>query len=381
MSRRLVLLGGGHAHLFVLEGFIRGEFPAVDAVMVSPVSRQAYSGMVPGMVGGRYAVDELTFDLAALARAGGVELVPGSAARIEPRAQAVRLDDGRRLAYDVLSIATGSGLRGADLPGVREQALFVKPIDAATAIVPALTTAVKAARDGRIRVAVVGGGLAGVELALAVRAQLRVLDAGKSIVTLIEAAPRILPERRSAAREAERALTRNGVTVRAGIAAQGATATTVVLADGSAVPADVLIWATGPTSTDLLRSSGLATDAQGFLLVNDELRSVSDPLVFAAGDAATLEDHPTTPKAGVYAVRQGPVLRNNLAAACRGAGEFRSYAPQRRFLALLNTGDGRAILSYGPLTLTSRWAMELKDRIDRGFMARFQAIAARTAAR
>jgi NADH dehydrogenase FAD-containing subunit len=106
--------------------------------------------------------------------------------------------------------------------------------------------------------------------------------------------------------------------------------------------------------------------------VNDHLQSVSDPAVFAAGDAATLARFPGTPKAGVYAVREGPILWASLRAALNGARFSARYKPQPRFLALLNTGDGRAILSYGRLALWGRAWMALKDRIDRGFMRRFQ---------
>ena len=243
----------------------------------------------------------------------------------------------------------------------------------------ALTAAVEAAHGRGVQVVVVGGGTAGVELALAAQARLCGFGREEGAVTLVETMPRILPERPSAAGAAERALTRNRVRVRAGVAARAATATALLLADGSTVPADVLIWATGAGSTDLLRSSGLVTDGQGFVLVKDTLNSVSDPLVFAAGDAATLETYPATPKAGVYAVREGAVLSHNLAVACRGDGPLRRYVPQPRFLTLLNTGDGRAILSYGPLTLTARWVMTLKDWIDRRFVARFRSISVRTA--
>jgi selenide,water dikinase len=109
----------------------------------------------------------------------------------------------------------------------------------------------------------------------------------------------------------------------------------------------------------------------GFLLVDERLRSVSDARVFAAGDAASLAGWPDTPKAGVYAVREGPVLRDNLAAACAGDDPPRSYAPQQRFLTLLNTGDGRAVLSYPPWAASGRWVMRLKDVIDRRFVRRF----------
>jgi NADH dehydrogenase FAD-containing subunit len=148
------------------------------------------------------------------------------------------------------------------------------------------------------------------------------------------------------------------------------------------VPADLVVWTAGTRAPDLFRDSGLPTDPHGFLLVEETLQASGVPEVFAAGDAASLVTAPQTPKAGVYAVRQAPVLVHNLSAAlgrvargrpAGGAGnELRAYHPQSRFLALLNTGDGRAIFSYGDLALAGRWAMHLKDWIDRGFMRRFQ---------
>jgi selenide,water dikinase len=369
---RLLLLGGGHAHLFVLEALTRGAFEGAEVTLVSPVRRQAYSGMVPGLIAGRYRADELSFDLEAIARTVGARYVPLAGRRILPQAGRIELADGRLESYDILSVATGSALRGGALPGVAEQALPVKPIDRAGQIVPALSRALAA--DEAPAVVVVGGGAAGIEIALAVRARLRLLAGGDvGTVTLLEAAPGLfggqLPR---AARAAAQALARNRVVLRLGAEVASASASGVRLADGTELPARVLVWAAGATATDVLRTSGLALDPQGFLLVDDRLRSPSDGRIFAAGDAATPAGWPQTAKAGVYAVRAGPVLCANLAAACRGADPPLRYRPQRRFLALLNTGDGRAICSYGSFAASGRWAMTLKDRIDRRFMRRFK---------
>jgi NADH dehydrogenase FAD-containing subunit len=148
--------------------------------------------------------------------------------------------------------------------------------------------------------------------------------------------------------------------------------------------ADLIIWATGGRGPALFAGARLTLDERGYLLVDDTLRSLDDPCILAAGDAATLATHPETPKSGVYAVREGPVLRDNLVRAlarARGASGAvradRRYRPQRRSLVLLNTGDGRAILSYGLLALEGRWVMRLKDRIDRRFMRRFQRLGER----
>ncbi len=351
---RLVLLGGGHAHLFVLEGVAQGAFTGAEVTLVSPVDRQVYSGMIPGMLAGRYRPEELSFDLEAMARGAGVRYVSAAGHRIRADTDEVELDGGAVLPYDVLSVATGSAVRGTDLPGVAGRALPIKPIDRALAIVPALVQALRAEEHPPVVVA--GGGAAGIELALAVRARLSLLagpDTGT--VTLLESAPRLFAGRLPSVEHAvQRALARNRVALRCSADVVAATESGVRLAEGTEVPARVLVWAAGAAATDLLRTSGLALDAQGFLVVDERLRSPSHPRIFAAGDAATPARWPDTPKAGVYAVREGPVLCANLAAACRGLDPPRAYRPQRRALALLNTGDGRAILSYGQLAASGR---------------------------
>ena len=365
----MLLLGGGHAHLFVLEGLGRHTAHNIETTLVSLDRRHAYSGMVPGMIGGRYDVADLSVELPALCRRVGARFIQAEATRLDPAGRSVLLRSGERIEYDVLSIAVGSTVQGADLPGVAQHACRVKPIGRALELVPAVERA--AARATPPTVAVVGGGAAGIEVALGLRARLRIL-AKTGEVTLIESSNRLLGGQLPAAeRLVHRALSRNGVGVRLGDPVTGVSGDAVELA-GRSVPAQVVVWATGAEATPLLRSSGLAADDRGFLLVNERLQSVSDPAVFAAGDAATLERFPRTPKAGVYAVREGPILWANLQAALAGRRLTARYNPQPRFLALLNTGDGRAILTYGSLALWGRSWMVLKDRIDRGFMRRFQ---------
>lgn len=381
MTSHLVLAGGGHAHLYVLEGLATRRFPpGVTVTLVAPDDRHAYSGMVPGLIGGRYRSEELLLDLGALARSAGATFVEGTVRGLDPGQREILLADGRRLGYDLLSLAVGSGNVGADRPGIRESAIFLKPIDRALAIVPALEQAVADAGPSGPAVVVVGAGAAGVELAFALRARLGRLGRPAAPVTLVEGGDRILADRSASCRRlAERLLRGAGVGIVLGGEVGALESGRLTLPSGARVRGDLVVWATGPAAPEFFRDSGLATDERGYLRVDRTLRSVTRPEIFAAGDAASLEGHPDLPKAGVYAVRQGPVLRDNLAAAAAGRRPPRRFRPRRRFLALLNTGDGRAICSYGELAAHGRWAMALKDRIDRRFIARFrrQPVAAR----
>jgi selenide,water dikinase len=364
MMGRLVLAGGGHAHLFVLEAAAAGRFQGADIVLVSPTRHQAYSGLLPALVAGKLAEPSLSFDLQRLAERARVRFLEDRVEAVDPQARRVRLASGRVEDYRTLSFATGSQAGGLEVPGVRERALPLRPL----ARVRELLEAADAAPDG-IHVAVVGGGAAGIEVACALRRRLGV----RGHVAVVDAAPRLLADRaEEASRVAEAELRRRSIGVAAGARVLEVTPTGLRLDSGAMVPARLVVWAVGGAAPSLFRDAGLATDGAGWLQVDDTLRSVSHPDIFAAGDAATLAGATWVPKAGVYAVRQGPVLAANLAAVVAGKAPPRRYRPRRDFVALLSLADGSAIFSRGTTAFASPFAQRLKDWIDGRFMRRFQ---------
>lgn len=336
---RLLLLGGGHAHAVVLRD-LRGA----DVTLVTPFPHHTYSGMVPGFVAGHYRLDEIRIDLASLAARAGVKLVIGRVAALDAARRLARLEDGTQLQYDVASLNLGS--IPASAPGSAQHALAAKPFEN-------FMERWLEAKDRVKSVAVVGAGAAGVEIAMAVAYR------AAAQVTLYSDRPAV-------GRRIARALERNGVTLRSNTPVTAVEPGPAVLAADTLASFDLVIWTAGAAPLPWLRHSGLDTDAKGFVLVDDKLRSVSHPEVFAAGDCATLRDAPH-PKSGVYAVRHGKVLAQNL----RG-GELRSYAPQRRALALLSCGARYAIADWGGFSAEGAWAWRWKDRIDRGWIAGFR---------
>ncbi len=376
---RLLLVGGGHGQLFVLEALAQGRLRGGAVVLVASHAGQLYSGMVPGLVEGRYALEEMTIDLRALARAAGAEFVEGTVTRIDSAARRVHLADGATLEYDVASIAIGGDLAGADIPGVRAHARFVKPIDRAVGLVPALEAAAQAAGPEPLQVVVVGAGASGIEIALATRTRLDRLGASRAIISLVDSTDILLRDRGLAAADAaERALRDGEVTVRLSTGIEEVGPAHIRITGGRAIPADLVIWCTGTEAPSLFRESGLPVDARGYLTVDEYLAVPGATGLYGAGDAISLHTVRRVPRAGVYAVHQGPVLANNLAAAlgAPGAAPSRRYIPQAQSLALLNCGDGRAILSYSGVALTSGWAMRLKDWLDRRFVRRFTKLGA-----
>jgi selenide, water dikinase len=374
----LVLVGGGHAHVQVLRRFLMRPPPLRLTVVVDdPVA--VYSGMVPGLVAGQYEAQELEIDVVPLARRAGAEVVLATATGVDPVGRSIALEGRAPLAYDVASFDVGSTVLGLDLPGVRAHAVATRPIARLVRDVGSLL-ARAAALAAAPRVVVVGGGAGGVELAFTLEARLGRQGLAPQ-VTLVHAGDRLLEGFPGglAARAARRAAER-GIALRPHSRVVAATAETVELEDGSELECDVLIWVAGATSHGILRGAGLPTDDRGFVRIRSTLQVEGYDTLFAAGDCATLIEHPGTPKAGVYAVRQGPYLTANLLATAVG-GSLRRYRPQRDFLTLLNLGDGVALGAKWGLAFEGRWVMRLKDRIDRRFVRRFQVLDAAGAAR
>jgi selenide,water dikinase len=366
--KRLLLVGAGHAHLFVLESLARAPLPGVETVLVSIGSQQLYSGMMPGWLAGDYALEQLAFGLPGLAQAAGARLEPSGARSVDAHRREVHLWNNQVLSYDVASFDIGSLAAGTDLPGVLEHTLTLKPLEKLMGLLIAATE-----QSGPLLV--VGGGAAGVEMALCLQARTRrpttLLESG-------DAVPRGAP--RSAVRVVHRLLARREVTLRLGARVASVSEGSVSLTSGEAVPFTTCVWATGPKPNPLMASSGAALDAQGYLAVEDTLRSPSHPELFAAGDCAGFISGQRVPKAGVYAVRQGPVLVSNLRVALTGQGSLQPYRAQAGFLSLLNAGDGTAVGAWKGLAFHGRSMWRLKDSIDRRFMARFQRLGGNTPA-
>jgi NADH dehydrogenase FAD-containing subunit len=303
-----------------------------------------------------------------LAAAAGARWCQGEIDALDPARRQLQLADGSTLEYDVLSLNVGSTLQPP--PSEHAQMLPLRPLAMLRRRYESLLERwAREAADRPFVVTAVGGGAAGFEALLAVLTRLRALRPEQVVQGgLLTRGTRLLPGLAPAARRAvQRALDRAGVTVQFGSGWCAAV-------DRSS---DVVLWATGAEAhgwqKDPVRRGSLAVDDQGFVRIDGQLRSVSHPQVFATGDCASWSG-PALPKAGVHAVRMGPVLAGNLRAALRvpaAAGDLRAHRPQRHFLALLATGDGRAIASRGPFGAEGAWAWRWKDRIDRRFLQQF----------
>lgn len=369
--RRLLLVGAGHSHLEVLRRFGQAAPPGAEVVLVSPGREAPYSGMLPGLVAGHYTHAEAHVAVEPLATRARAEFHPARVVALDPEARRATLDDGSAIAFDLASLDVGSSPAVAGVVGAAEHALAVRPVDRFLAGWDGVCDAARRQRGARL--AVVGGGPAGVELALAMHHRLvRELGDGSRVsVSLVGDAPRLLPQHAAcAARLAERSLRERGVALHLGQRVARCDEEGLLLQGGERVAADTVVWAAGSGAPRWLAATGLACDAAGYVAVDDTLRSVSHPAVFAAGDCASMVAHPR-PRSGVIAVRQGPPLASNLAAVLAG-GTPTPFVPQREALAIVATGDRRGIATRGGWALEGAWVWRWKDHLDRAFMARYR---------
>ena len=364
--KRLLLLGGGHAHVHVLQGLAREPARGVELCLVTPYLRQMYSGMVPGLVAGHYEVDQVQIPLAPLVAAAGVQLRQTHVVALDAGRRQVTLADGQVLAYDLLSIDTGSEMNRDRLPGARAHALFVRPIEGFVQMLDAL---VDRASRRALDLAVIGGGAAGFELATALEHRLHGLAAEPTRVALVTGGPPPLdgyPLR--VVHRAARALQSQRITVFLDSCSEVAV-DHLRLSGGSRLACDLAIMATGGDAPGWVQGSGLALGAAGHVQTGPTLQSLSHPEVLAAGDVAERPDAPH-PRSGVYAVRAGPPLLANLRRALAGQ-PLQPHRPQARTLNLLSCGRRAALASWGGWSAQGAWVWWWKDHIDRAFVRRY----------
>lgn len=359
----LVLVGGGHAHVQVLRAFGMRPEPGVRLTLIAKEWDAPYSGMLPGFIAGHYRYDECHINLVRLARFAKARLILGSVTGVDRAARRVAIDGRPPLGYDLLSIDVGVTPDVSGIAGATDHALIVKPISTLTAKWTALEAAARQPGGAR-RFVVIGGGAAGFELVHALRHRF-----GDGNFTLVAGGALLGSLNRLARRYAGESLKEAGINLIESDAAIRIARDEVKLASGRRIAADAILISTAAGAAPWFRQSALPTDDNGFLAVKPTLQLPDDDNVFAAGDCATVLDHPRD-KSGVFAVRQGAPLGENLRLRARGLAA-KPFTPQSRYLMLLSTGRKHAIAVHGPLALRGEWVWRWKDRIDREFVERF----------
>ena len=368
IEKNVVLVGAGNAHLVFVKRFGMRPLPGVAVTLVSEFGEIPYSAMTTGCIAGDYQPDEITIDLVRLCATVGVRFVAQRVERIDPAWRRVYFSDRPPLSYDALSLGIGS--LPACPPSLRtaEHSLFMRPMGPFLRKLTELEDELRRA-PRPFHFVVVGGGASGCELTLAIRRRLGAFPGFR--MTLLQANTRLLPHFPPAVAAAfQSAYDEYGIRVRVATRVTGGDGQALELAVGERLPFDAVLWATNAAPPALLQGAGLAVNANGFLQVRNTLQSVTDPAVFGTGDCVAFVSHPDLPRNGVHAVRQGRVLFDNVDAFLHEQ-QLLPFRPQKRCLTLLNTADGKAVFSYGPLAFRKAWVRRLKDAIDRRWIAKY----------
>ncbi|MFB2979707.1 FAD-dependent oxidoreductase [Microseira sp. BLCC-F43] len=393
--KELVLIGGGHTHAIALKDFAHNPLPDVRIVLISDVEQTPYSGMLPGYVAGFYSYEECHIDLNSLTQYVKAKMICDRAIGLDLNNNLVLCENQSPVRFDLLSIDIGSTPATLSVPGAAEHAIPVKPVPHFLQQWNQIIEEVTNNPDSLIRIGIVGGGAGGVELALNVHSRLSKI---LKFPQLWDRRPRLSQPKINSESQAkinseqsnleihlfhrdaelmtnhnpwvrqhmQQLLTRRGIFVHLQENVGEVKPQLVCCESGLNVEFNYLFWVTQASAPDWPKISGLAVDATGFILVSDTLQSVSHPQVFAAGDIATIVNHPC-PKAGVFAVRQGKPLFNNLWRTLQGQ-PLKPYKPQKRYLSLIGTGEGSAVASWGSFGWESPLLWYCKDWIDRQFM-------------
>jgi len=372
----IVLIGGGHSHVGVLRRFGMKPQPGVRLTLICRDTHTPYSGMLPGYIAGHYSYDEVHIDLRKLAEFAGARFFRDEAIGLDRGEKRVKCRNRPDVPYDLLSINIGSTPQVSGVEGAPEHAVPVKPIHRFNDRWLALLERVRQ-HAGTTRIAVVGAGAGGVELTLAMqhrlRNELRSLDRDPNELQfdLLTSSDHILPTHSAWVRERFAGiLAQRKVSLHLGAAVTRVDRECLHTATGETISADETVWVTRAGGAPWLRETGLTLDHDGCIEVGDTLQTLIDPAIFAAGDIATMVNHPRE-KAGVFAVRQGRPLADNLRRLALGRAP-RPFQPQKRWLALISTGDKHAIASRDRLAFSGDWVWRWKDWIDRRFMRRFE---------
>lgn len=375
-SKKLLLIGGGHAHIQLLKEWQKSPLPNLTVSLISDVRHAIYSGMVPGYIAGQYQFGDLSFDLQAICAKSNVTFIRDKASGLVPDRQMLTLESGQSLFYDILSINMGSTV--SPIEGIPEEVLIpTRPISGLIKGIDEIFAMKKEEiKNHCSHIAVIGGGAAGYEIAVCMAERIRRERPGEEqriTISLIAGEHGLLSGMSGGLiRRAEKVLLEKGIL----LLNEKVTAFDhhiLRLQSGINLQASKIIWAAGAAPHPEWKDFGISLSPKGFIPITQTLQNPEYSNIFAVGDSADWVKNPI-PKAGVYSVRMGPVLLNNIKRMLKKgpSAAMKKYVPQSGFLRLLNNGDRTGIGNFHGINFRGEYVQKWKDKIDRQFMERFQ---------
>lgn len=383
ISRDVVFIGGGHSHAIALKMLAMKSIPGVRFTLISSDVQTPYSGMLPGLIAGHYSYDQTHIDLGRLSKACGVRFIEDTVIGLDTTTQTIHCKNHPSFGYDILSIDIGSTPDKASVKGAAQHATGVKPVPVFLEYWRALQhRLINTKAKETVRIGTVGGGASAVEVLLAMQHHLSHLpelnteSAPHIEYHIVSSAKEILTQHNKKVRQHySTLLSKRGVQVHSDFRVTNIEpvedhsrihAKLLHSANGDTVELDEVIWTTSAKGATWPAKSGISCNSDGFICVNDSLQTLSHPNIFACGDIADMINHPR-PKAGVFAVRQGAPLADNILRSLRDK-PLKPFQPQHLFLSLVSTGDQYAVASRGRWSLSGKWVWRWKNHIDNQFM-------------
>ena len=365
-GKHLVLVGGGHAHMTVMSRLDHYTGRGHRVTLISPYPYHYYSGMGPGLLSGIYRPEEVRFHVQKMVEDRGGIFVQDTVARVDPKRRALLLNSGKEVGYDVASFNVGSHVPARSAPVSDSNFYTAKPVQN---LYKARQAILESGKGEKLKLVVVGGGPSALEISG--NLWKLVHDNGISAkISLLAGRELLSPFPQKLRKLAMDSFKQRGIQVTEGVRVGRIDSGCAFLEDGRDYPFDFLFLAWGIKPSTLFEESGLAVVKDGGLLVNKYLQGVVSPEIFGGGDCISLQGHHLD-KVGVYAVRQNPILYQNLLAALEG-GELKPFNTSEVYLLLFNLGDGKAIFLRKGWIWYGRFNFLLKDYIDRRFMRKFQ---------
>jgi pyridine nucleotide-disulfide oxidoreductase family protein len=377
-TKNILLIGGGHSHAIVLRSHVNNPLTNINLSLITESLETSYSGMLPGHVAGFYTHDECHINLQDLTNLSGTKLYINRAINLDLNNNQVICESLPSINFDILSIDIGSTPESITVEGAAEYAIPAKPVGRFLAEWKSLCNQIQD-NQSPVCISVVGGGAGGVELALAMQAKLgnrrgleiHLFNRDRNLMPSYHASVQQLMKKILLQRKIKLHLGETICKLEKQKEQRDINKIHLTCESGLNLECDRIFWVTQASAPQWLKTTGLTTDEKGFILVSNTLQTLSHPHIFAAGDIATMINYPR-PKAGVFAVRQGKPLFNNLRKYILGEIP-ENYTPQRDYLSLIGTGDGKAIANRANFTLPpSQLLWFWKDWIDRKFMEQFQ---------
>ncbi|MFC1494021.1 NAD(P)/FAD-dependent oxidoreductase [Thermodesulfobacteriota bacterium] len=369
MGKRLLLVGGGHAHMMTLAAIQDIVDKGCEVTVIGPSDYHYYSGMGPGMLGGFYTPEDIRFATRRVVEKQGGTFVLDKAIRVDPLKKIVYTESGQAFPYDVVSFNAGSHIQQPDIEGDTGNIYMAKPIERLKEAKDLIKTFPP---EKSLRIGVLGGGPSSVEIAGNIWKLCKDSDKISVEIKIFAGSTVMARFSQGIQKRVRKSLQKREISILEGKRVKKIKNGSVLTDDGETCEFDLIFLGFGVVPNPIFRNSGLPTGPDGGLLVNEYLQCAEYPEMFGGGDCIYFQDQPLD-KVGVYAVRQNPVLLHNIMAQLEGS-ELQPFDPGGDYLLIFNMGDGTGVFQKKRVTFGGRLAFIIKDYIDRRFMKKFQAI-------